>query len=871
MSHARLRLDLGGDLFTRFLGGTSAPLFSDASDGQPRLLLLTNSERNYHWAAHLLRAAIPRLRVWFLREFYRSENPPSGEHWSAVSDMEDPGRLKLALEDVRFRFGDVDRVVALDEFGVLPAAWIRESLGLEGETEAEVLPLRDKQAMYELARANGVPTVRRVGRDELSGWDFRTPLAAKAPAGAGSVDVCKVHSLEEAEKILERSHQDHLFEEWIDAPVCHVDGVAMDHRIAFASASRYVDSCFDFVQGRGFGSYTLSEGTDRDRFIRAAQEVVSALRVPNGAFHIELFDTLGGPVLLEAAARPPGGPIPNIVAAATGVDLFAEHIRKGMGDRNRVQRTRSGSAGYWILPKRADVDAKVHAPDVNVESVTPRPRLRSNLIESTLVRPGEAGVGEALYTDPLAGFVIEGAGTSEVVTDLLALRNGVSFTFNDGHVVGGEPGSEGVSAPSIAVALREIALDSGYLDPGWAFTAVPTLVDEDRFVALSQSCGELFTLLCRIPHLLYDGDWMAFAAAVGASEEELAVLRCLPVPSPGQDTTVFSLRWDFVFTDDGPRLFEVNAGITLGGLAEEGIQSAYDHFADVAEGVVRMPGAVLAEALQRRTGPWAPGDKVALVEAETYADDPFPRRQLASSLAPYTDAEFVLCRAFEVDFSGTRTTVRGEVVDHCVELFALSELATEEALAPYVRAVREGRRSSTVSMWCDVLGSKAALALLHRCTDQIGVDEARLVRELIPRVDLLRDLREDELRDRRRELVLKPGRELGGAGVVAGSEVDGPEWSRRCAELRSDPAAVVQERVKRTEAMEQVWVRPEGGVRAGMCRPVLGLFSFSDEPAGGVSRGAVDDAVVVNARTGAGVGVLRVRPQQDKRIEGGSL
>src|SRR5699024_3486976 len=105
----------------------------------------------------------------------------------------------------------------------------------------------------------------------------------------------------------------------------------------------------------------------------------------------------------------------------------------------------------------------------------------------------------------------------------------------------------------------------------------------------------------------------------------------------------------------------------------------------------------------------------------------------AECLSPYTDAEFILCSASEVEFDGPRTVVRGEEVDHCVELFALSEAVTEQALAPYVRAVQEGRRDSTVSMWCDVLGSKAVLALLHRYADLVGGDDARLVRRLVPR------------------------------------------------------------------------------------------------------------------------------------------
>lgn len=391
-----------------------------------RLLLLTNSARNFGHAEKLRSAGLlapGQHEVWYIREFHQDPAPADGPNWTAVSDLEDTGQLRAALTKAIAHSGQPDRVLALDEFGVLPAAWLRDMLDLPGAREPELLPLRDKRCMHERAASAGLRTTRRLSAAELRGWDFGTPLVVKPRREAASIGVRRIDSPAELDGALADS-PDPVIEEWVDGEVCHVDGVAMDGHIEYAGVARYLGSCYDFATGAGMSGCTVREPAVRERLLGAAREVVRGLRIPDGAFHIELFDVPGGPILLEAAARPPGALLQMMGRAATGVDLLAEHIRAGIGVPQAIRPTRNAVAGYWRLPQRPPGGDPEH-----VGSVPALPELRCEIVHAQLPRVGELASGQPCPSEPLAAVVVRAQDEAAVLADLMTLRDELRVTF----------------------------------------------------------------------------------------------------------------------------------------------------------------------------------------------------------------------------------------------------------------------------------------------------------------------------------------------------------------------------------------------------------------------------------------------------------
>jgi hypothetical protein len=238
-------------------------------------------------------------------------------------------------------------VVALGPSAVLPAARLRERHGLPG-------PRPD--SVHEIATTTGLPLTGAIDRDE-----------------------------------------------WLETEVCHVDGVVLGGQVVFAVASRCLSTRYDSTVGAGSGAMTMDDA-DAGALIAAAEATVRRVSVPDGAFHVELFDMATGPVLLSVAANPPSTLGQALTRAATGVDLLAEHIRAGVGLPAVPNRTRSEVAGYWQVP-RPRTHRNRPAPVL--------PALHGEVVMATLPRPGKPALTEV---------VVRATNPGAVLTDLISLR-----------------------------------------------------------------------------------------------------------------------------------------------------------------------------------------------------------------------------------------------------------------------------------------------------------------------------------------------------------------------------------------------------------------------------------------------------------------
>lgn len=281
-----------------------------------RILLLTDDERNHRHARRLIDAgALPIRNPWLL-------GPADLDSLSVQPDV----------------------VVALGAGAVLPAARLRERLGLPGPRPADV---------HALHAATSLPLDGALGQDD-----------------------------------------------WLNADVCHVDGVVVGGRVVFAAASRHLG---DFTTGTGTGALSLDDAEARP-LLDAAASAVRRLSIQDGGFHVELFDLPAGPVVLSAAPHPPGALPQLLVWAATGVDLLAEHIRAGVGRPNVPRRTRHDQAGYWRVPHRRTPRSR---------PAQALPDLRSEVVLSRLPRPGHPAPAEVVVRAPHPVTVL---------TDLINLR-----------------------------------------------------------------------------------------------------------------------------------------------------------------------------------------------------------------------------------------------------------------------------------------------------------------------------------------------------------------------------------------------------------------------------------------------------------------
>jgi biotin carboxylase len=235
------------------------------------------------------------------------------------------------------------RVVSSNELDLIRTAVLRERYGLPGQDLASALAYRDKLYMRRAAAAGAVnvPRFQQVGSAiEMSRFagEVGFPVVVKPRRGAGSAGITVVRRPEDlphAAALGSRVAGGLIIEEYVDAPLYHVDGISVDGKVIHCWPSRYSNGALQTVQQCAPRVSMLLDALDplRGPLQDFAVEVVGAFPASGSfAFHLEAWvDDRNVPILCEITSRTGGGPIGRAYEEAFGVSLYEESFRAQAG------------------------------------------------------------------------------------------------------------------------------------------------------------------------------------------------------------------------------------------------------------------------------------------------------------------------------------------------------------------------------------------------------------------------------------------------------------------------------------------------------------------------------------------------------------
>ncbi|MFE1589538.1 ATP-grasp domain-containing protein [Streptomyces sp. NPDC058737] len=249
----------------------------------------------------------------------------------------------------------VHRVAALSERLLEPAARLRRLLGVPGEGPEAVSRFIDKAVMKRLARRHGIRhadgLLAHTAEDVTTLFGRHGRIVVKPRAASGSQGVAVLSTRAELERWLGAHFVPGAFlcEEFVDAPMCHIDAVVHDGQPVW-NVSAYVRDTMALRRGRPLSSVTVADPAVRAAAGRLLAQVVDAWRVRSGVLHLEAFLTAGGPTFCEVAARPGGGGVVEAFLATDGVDLRHAKILADAGE-NPLAGRREPVAPYagWTV------------------------------------------------------------------------------------------------------------------------------------------------------------------------------------------------------------------------------------------------------------------------------------------------------------------------------------------------------------------------------------------------------------------------------------------------------------------------------------------------------------------------------------------
>ena len=230
----------------------------------------------------------------------------------------------------------IDGIIALDDYDVEKAAFLRENLRIAGMGQTTGRYFRDKLAMRVRAKDAGirVPAFSALfNNEEINHFadNVEAPWVLKPRSEASAHGIIKVQNKEELWNHIDRLGENRIYylvEQFKPGDVYHADGLHLNGKTLFLTVSRYLATPMEISQGGGiFRSANVKYGSEDDKAIKKVNEAtMKAFGLKNGASHTEFIKSRedGQIYFLETASRVGGAHLAEMVEAATDVNLWEE-------------------------------------------------------------------------------------------------------------------------------------------------------------------------------------------------------------------------------------------------------------------------------------------------------------------------------------------------------------------------------------------------------------------------------------------------------------------------------------------------------------------------------------------------------------------
>jgi len=231
----------------------------------------------------------------------------------------------------------IDRIVALDEFDMEPAAELREHMRIPGMGATTLRYFRDKLAMRERAAQSGIlvpPFCPVLNYDVLREFMARVapPWVLKPRSEASAIGIRKLEHADDLWPVLDQlgdRQSYHLLEKFIPGEVFHIDSVVSEGKAVFSEVHQYGRPPMQVSHGGGiFTTRTLDRTSPESKKLQSIQaDLQQALGFIRGVAHTEFIRADAEFYFLETSARVGGAYISDVVETATGLNLWREWAR----------------------------------------------------------------------------------------------------------------------------------------------------------------------------------------------------------------------------------------------------------------------------------------------------------------------------------------------------------------------------------------------------------------------------------------------------------------------------------------------------------------------------------------------------------------
>lgn len=287
-----------------------------------------------------------------------------------VSNLSNYDEVYRAAQSMGLEFCGV---VTGHEQAVISATLLRKELSLPGPSDfSQVVRCRDKFVQKSSLSSNIAKASCKYINTSLPDYsnifaEFGPGFIVKPSAAHGSQGTTRIHNETEWNDFVKNtcidSDVNYMVESFIEGKELHVDGIVSKGNIIWSATTRYLGNLMNWSKGGLAGDIVL--GGRIPHLENAAEnlskKILAELEIPDGVFHLELFEKSNGDLVFgEVACRLAGTLIPEILYRTYGINLYSAAIHAALGMEfplDSIYEDISEVFGYVFLPYRDKVTA----------------------------------------------------------------------------------------------------------------------------------------------------------------------------------------------------------------------------------------------------------------------------------------------------------------------------------------------------------------------------------------------------------------------------------------------------------------------------------------------------------------------------------
>ncbi|MEI2579828.1 FAD-dependent oxidoreductase [Scytonema sp. PRP1] len=317
--------------------------------------------------------------------------PSQYQHLDLVQIVE-PYNLQNLLhtyQQIKADYGLLDdncRIVTNDEYSVLLAAQLREALNLAGDRPMMIRQFTDKNYLKSALKNSLIRVPKHLIFDQnqyrkepvsylkFVVQELGNDIFVKPVTGAGSEKTKRIHTIDELKGWCDSnvdSDEEFEFNEFIRGQLYNTSVVMKNGQPCYFAACKHYRPNDEFLYGHPIGNIVVREEEPEFHKLRQfSSDTLQSLEhgyPKNGVLNIDFFLQEGSeePILMEVAARTPGGLVSKMFYTYQGVRLNELHLQLQIGDSPDIilkDRNEWKYSAYSIHPKQDGVVTAIEKP-----------------------------------------------------------------------------------------------------------------------------------------------------------------------------------------------------------------------------------------------------------------------------------------------------------------------------------------------------------------------------------------------------------------------------------------------------------------------------------------------------------------------------